>query len=92
MNVLIPSRTLTSSHQVSLPTALKLADLMGIKTPDCIDVLAVEALDVQTLSEQLTAPVESALAEAVDYITGWSIIRSQEISSNGKGEQESAVS
>ncbi|SYZ73420.1 conserved hypothetical protein [Candidatus Zixiibacteriota bacterium] len=90
MGDLIPSRNLAGSHEISLPNALKLADLMGINTPDDIDVLAVEAQDVETLSEQLTEAVKAAIPEAVEYVKGWVVLRNQEISSNGNGEQKSA--
>ena len=92
MGKLIPSRNLTGSHEISLPTALKLAQLMEIETPEDIDVLAVEAQDVQTLSEEMTGPVKAALPEAIAYVKGWTIIGNQEISSDGYGEKKSASS
>ena len=66
-----PSLNLVSSHEVSLPAALKLGGLLGLNLPGTLDVLAVEAADVSTLSEQLTPPVESALQPAVERIKDW---------------------
>jgi hydrogenase maturation protease len=91
MGNLIPSRNLTSSHELSLPTALKLAQLMEIETPENVDVLAIEAQDVQTLSEEMTEPVKASIPEAIEYIKGWTIIRNQEIS-DGYGKKKSAAS
>ena len=91
MGNLIPSRNLTSSHELSLPTALKLAQLMEIETPENVDVLAIEAQDVQTLSEEMTEPVKASIPEAIEYIKGWTIIRNQEIS-DGYGKKKSATS
>lgn len=69
--ILAPARHLTSSHQISLPTALALARKLQITMPRQIDVLAVEPLDITTLREELTAPVEQALPEAVKIIREW---------------------
>jgi hydrogenase maturation protease len=80
---LVPSRNISGSHEISLPTALKLADLLNIETPQDIHVLAVEAKDVQTLSEELTEPVKSSLPEVIDYVTGWSILSRQEMAAHG---------
>ncbi|MEW6051178.1 MAG: hydrogenase maturation protease [Candidatus Zixiibacteriota bacterium] len=68
---LTPSRGLINSHQMSLPTAVALGKELGLNMPTEISVLAVEAQDVHTLSEQLTPPVEAALDEAVTIVTDW---------------------
>jgi hydrogenase maturation protease len=88
---LVPSRGLTGSHEISLPTAITLARLMEIDTPEDIDVLAVEAGDVLTLSEEMTEPVRAAVPEAIEFIKGWTIIRNQEIS-HGYGNEKIATS
>ncbi len=92
MGDMIPSHNLTTSHEISLPTALRLAEMMGIDAPREIDVLAVEAQDVQTLSEKMTEPISAAISEAVEYATGWIIIRNQEILSNGERDKKDAIS
>jgi hydrogenase maturation protease len=69
--VFTPSNHLTASHQINLPIALKLADLLNLKMPRQIEVLTVEAEDVETLSEQLSPPVQSAVDEALILIENW---------------------
>jgi hypothetical protein len=44
---------------------------MGMLMPERIDVLAVEAEDVTTLSETMTPRVSQAVSEAVDQIRIW---------------------
>ncbi|HKK21056.1 MAG TPA: hydrogenase maturation protease [candidate division Zixibacteria bacterium] len=66
-----PSRALVSSHQISLPTALKFGEILGQRMPEIIDILAVEASDVQTLSEEMTAAVKAAVADAVLMVEQW---------------------
>ncbi len=66
-----PSRLLTSSHQISLPHALALGRALGMAMPESIDVLAVEAQDVCTLSEEMTPPVEEALEPALSRVAEW---------------------
>lgn len=71
MGSLTPSRNLTTSHQMSLPTALELGRQMGYQMPEHIDVLAVETEDVTTLSESMTEQVESAIEPALACINRW---------------------
>jgi hydrogenase maturation protease len=68
-----PSRSLTTSHQISLPTALELGKLLGCSMPEQIDVLAVEAQDVETLQEVLSPPVAAAVEDAAEFIRAWLI-------------------
>lgn len=69
--VMTPSRHLTTSHQISLPTALDLGRRLGLPMPVTVDVLAVEAADLETLSEQMTPLVAGAVTEAVALAKGW---------------------
>jgi hydrogenase maturation protease len=71
MGQLATSIGLTCSHQISLPTALKLGQELGQAMPEVIDVLAVEAQDVETLCERPTAPVMAAVSPAVEQIRSW---------------------
>lgn len=48
-----PSYNLINSHQISLPTALEFGRQVGLLMTDDIQVLAVEAQDVETLDECL---------------------------------------
>jgi hydrogenase maturation protease len=68
---LTPSNHLTTSHQISLPTALELGKRLGLKMPEVVDVVAVEAQDLETLSEEMTPPVQAALDEALLCIRTW---------------------
>lgn len=70
-DVFTPSRNLTTSHQINLPTAVGLGRKLGIPMPDRIDVLAVEAEDLETLREEMTPAVSEAVSEAVDFIMNW---------------------
>lgn len=66
-----PTRGLTTSHQISLPQALALGTELGYTMPPQIDVLAVEAEDVETLNEELTPAVKASVEPAVERIENW---------------------
>ncbi len=85
-----PSRGLVSSHQISLPTALRFGTMMGYTIPDDIDILAVEASDVTTLSESMTASVASAVPEAAAMIAQWIHGKIDEVK-HGPGNKEETV-
>jgi hydrogenase maturation protease len=70
-STLAPSRTLTGSHEIGLPTALALGNELGLNMPPEVDILAVEADDVYTISESMTPAVSAAVDEAVQEITKW---------------------
>jgi hydrogenase maturation protease len=80
--VLTPSHHLTTSHQISLPTALELGKRLGCTMPEHIDILAVEAQDLETLSEELTPPVRAALPEALRFVREWIARNSEEETSD----------
>nr|MBC8277954.1 hydrogenase maturation protease [FCB group bacterium] len=69
--VLTPGKNLITSHQISLPTILELGKILGVKMPQVVDVIAVEAEDVETLSEELTPTVQKAVDGALDLIYEW---------------------
>lgn len=71
MGMLAPSKNLTSSHQISLPTALELGRQFGYDMPGEIDVLAIEAEDVETISEEMTPSVVAALGSAENIVHKW---------------------
>jgi hydrogenase maturation protease len=70
-DVLVPSHHLTSSHQISLPTALELGKRLGYAMPEHLDILAVEAQDLETLSEELTPSVRAAVSDALRLVRDW---------------------
>ena len=55
------SARLNSAHEIDVATAFELARKMGIPMPAEIEILAVEAKDVRTLSETLGPEVEAAV-------------------------------
>lgn len=84
---LTPSHSLTCSHQINLPTALELGTQLGMNMPQNIDVLAVEVQDVQTLSEEMTAPVKDAVSTAVNKIERWIRSKKQEVNCHDSGRR-----
>ncbi len=70
-DALAPSRNLTTSHQISLPTALELGKRIGAQMPKVVEVVAVEAEDLETLSEELSPSVRAAVGKALDLIKVW---------------------
>jgi hydrogenase maturation protease len=77
-----PSHHLTTSHQISLPTALELGKRLGYTMPERIDILAVEAQDLETLSEELTPPVRAAIGNALRLVREWIAQNSEEETSD----------
>lgn len=71
MDRFAPSLNLVNSHQISLPTAVKLGTSLGYSMPRSIEVIAVEASDVETLSESMTEGVKRALPDVIDQIREW---------------------
>jgi len=80
-----PTKTLVSSHQISLPTALRFGKAMGFEMPEQVDVLAVEAQDVYTLSETMSPAAEKAVIKAALRVDDW--IREKKRSLNLYGER-----
>jgi hydrogenase maturation protease len=77
--VMTPSRHLTTSHQISLPTALDLGKKLGLDMPDVVDVCAVEAQDLETLSEEMTPVVRGAMYAALVHVREWVARRTSEM-------------
>ena len=69
--ILTPAKNLITSHQISLPTTLELGKILGLKMPQVVDVIAVEAEDIETLSEELTPTVQKAVNGALELIYNW---------------------
>jgi hydrogenase maturation protease len=66
-----PTTTLVSSHQISLPTALQFGKMLGLEMPDEVDILAVEAYDLYTLTQSMSRAVEDSVIKAVLRIDDW---------------------
>jgi len=76
---LVPSNGLINSHQINLPTALELGRQLGYNIPASIDILAVEVTDIETITEDMTPPVENAKPKVIACILDW-------LEQNTKGE------
>jgi len=85
-----PSNHLTSSHQIDLPTALELGKRLGVEVPTSVEVIAIEAQDLETLSEVLTPPVRSGVGKAVQLIKQWISVNSQEERNYGQRKERTS--
>lgn len=59
------TRNLLSSHDGDLACALRLGRELGLRLPERIEVIGIEAADVESFSEELSEAVAAALPEAV---------------------------
>lgn len=59
------TRNLLSSHNGDLACALRLGRELGLCLPERIEVIGIEAADVESFSEELSEAVAAALPEAV---------------------------
>lgn len=82
---LAPSNHLTTSHQINLPTALELGKRMGLAMPTAVEVIAVEAQDVRTLSENLSPAVTKAVDESVREIQQWISGKPEKVDNGASG-------
>jgi hydrogenase maturation protease len=56
------SARLIGAHDISVAVAFDLAAALGIQMPETVEILGVEGVDTQTVSEHLTPEVETAAA------------------------------
>lgn len=66
-----PTNHLYASHQINLPTALELGKQLGVNMPRQVDILAVEAKNIDTFMEELSPPLKDAVDDAVSIIIDW---------------------
>lgn len=59
---------LTSAHDTSLQTALRLGQSMGAQLPEEIIIIGIESENVYDFSEELSPPVAEALPKAVKSV------------------------
>jgi hydrogenase maturation protease len=57
-----------SPHAIGLPSAVARARAAGAPVPSRIHVVAIEVLDMETVGEGLTPPVEGAVGEAANAV------------------------
>jgi hydrogenase maturation protease len=62
------ARNLASTHDTNLPTALALGALLGLRMPRAVTVFGIEALELDTFGEALSAAVRRSVPEAVRLI------------------------
>ena len=62
------ARNLASTHDTNLPTALALGTLLGLQMPREVAIFGIEALEVETFGEALSADVRRAVPEAARLI------------------------
>lgn len=62
------ARNLASTHDTNLPTALELGRLLGLRMPREVTVYGIEARDVDTFDEALSADVRRSVPEVVRLI------------------------
>jgi hydrogenase maturation protease len=53
---------LVNAHEMSVGTAIRLAEQLGVPMPERVDILAVEGADTTTVSETMTPAVQAAVA------------------------------
>lgn len=70
-----PSFNLTTSHQASLPTVLTLGKNLGMRFPNQIEVVAVEAHDLFTIGAPLSPAVAAAVPKVVRFALCWTRAR-----------------
>lgn len=61
LSSLISTKNMTCMHDSNVLTALDLGKMLGLKLPDNITVIGIEAKDVGTFGEELTEDVEKAV-------------------------------
>lgn len=62
------TRNTHSTHSASLDVALEAGREIGLDLPENIRVVGIEALDVETFGQGLTAPVAAAVPAAMDAV------------------------
>lgn len=68
---LAPTWNLIGSHHINLPTTIEMGRELGMIMPERVDVIAVEAADVQTLHQGLTPAVQRQVPEIVSMVQRW---------------------
>lgn len=63
----VPTENSASSHDLSLPAALRLGAELGLHMPE-VAIVAVTAFDVSAFSEELSPAVVAAVPQAVETV------------------------
>jgi hydrogenase maturation protease len=62
------TQNLSSTHDTGIDVALQMGAMLGLRIPEIITVWAIEAADVATYGETLTASVADSLPVVVEHI------------------------
>jgi hydrogenase maturation protease len=62
------TRTTACVHDTSLPTAMETWRCLGVPLPQEVDIWGIEVQDLESFSEELTAPVAEAVPLVVEAI------------------------
>jgi hydrogenase maturation protease len=62
------SLRIRSVHEIDLPTVLALGRKLGLRMPETVSIVAIQAEDALTLGESLTPSVTTGMQEAVSLI------------------------
>jgi len=65
---LVSTRNIVSTHDTNLSTALEMGRMLGLSLPSEIDIWGIEAMDVETFSEELTEDVANAVPLVIQKI------------------------
>jgi len=65
---LVSTRNIVCTHDTNLLTALEMGKMLGLPLPSEIDIWGIEAMDVETFSEELTEDVAKAVPLVVQKI------------------------
>lgn len=68
LDALAATNNVDCAHDLSLPLALEMARMSGLRVPDEIRIFGVEAADVTTFQEALTPAVAAAVPGVVDQV------------------------
>jgi hydrogenase maturation protease len=64
----LPTHHSASAHDMTLPTALRLASTLGLHMPQTIIIIAIEAESTMDLGENLTPAVAAAVPQAANAV------------------------
>ena len=62
------SRRLINAHEISLPVALEIGHRLGLAMPKEIELIAIEAVELYTMSTTMTPPVQAAVQPVAQLI------------------------
>jgi hydrogenase maturation protease len=62
------SRRLINAHEISLPTALEMGRKLGLDMPAEVELIAIEAIELYTMSTTMTPPVQAAVEPVAQRI------------------------